>query len=317
MAVSSYTLLDVVNRVGFRAGNFKGQKLETLANPDWATEQMIECVNEAFRDMNRIRPLPARNARAIIQTVEAYDTGTVTVTNGSMTVTGSGTTWTSAMVDRAFALKGVSATYRISAFVSATEITLDKAWHGNTAATEGYTIAQDRYNLPSDFFDFITANLEGAVNRPLEIIRPSEVDTQRFLMRGRALVTGSPQRITVYDQAAGYAAWQIETDLFSDLVYRIVLRYQATLARLTQDSQIVPIPDENIDFLVRGAVALWREITGGPELSGLYNMWLQGDLSVYATFDSRKTDQVARIIPEDNMRSLTMPRGRPDWGPNR
>lgn len=80
-------------------------------------------------------------------TVADYTTGTVTVTNNSATVTGAGTTFTPAMVGRF--LQVVTATnsgygyfYRIAAYVSATEVTLQIPYEGATGGTLIYRIGQ-------------------------------------------------------------------------------------------------------------------------------------------------------------------------------
>ena len=84
-----------------------------------------------------------------IITIAVYDTGTITVTNGSTTVTGSGTTFTSGMVGRKFKTDGFEEIYTISAFVSATEITLDNNFNGDTDSGVSYEIFQDLYSLPA------------------------------------------------------------------------------------------------------------------------------------------------------------------------
>lgn len=86
----------------------------------------------------------------VIETIAPYETGTVTVTNGSKTVTGSGTTFTSAMVGRKIRVSSATSYYRISAFVSATEITLQNAYQGDTASAQTYKIYKDEYRLNAD-----------------------------------------------------------------------------------------------------------------------------------------------------------------------
>jgi hypothetical protein len=87
-------------------------------------------------------------------TVALYATGTVTVTNGSATVTGSGTTFTSAMVGRYFHVAGDTDRYLISAFVSATEITLSTVYGGTGGAGQSYniglayTMSKSQYRIP-------------------------------------------------------------------------------------------------------------------------------------------------------------------------
>lgn len=87
----------------------------------------------------------------IIQTVATYTTGTAKVTNGSYTVTGVGTTFTASMVGMKFRHANENAFYIISAYVSATQLTLLDPYQGATDSTgSSYTIYQDEYRLAPD-----------------------------------------------------------------------------------------------------------------------------------------------------------------------
>lgn len=79
-----------------------------------------------------------------------YSTGTVTVTLGSTTVTGSGTTFPTDIALQMFEGPDGRA-YRISAYVSATELTLELAYVGSTAAGGSYEIHYYSLALPSNF----------------------------------------------------------------------------------------------------------------------------------------------------------------------
>lgn len=96
------------------------------------------------------KDLPYLMTDGSITTVAPYETGTVTVTNNSKTVTGSGTTFTTAMVGRKFRVQGQNAFYRIGAYVSATEVTLEVVFQGDTASAQTYSIFKDEYRLPAD-----------------------------------------------------------------------------------------------------------------------------------------------------------------------
>lgn len=70
-----------------------------------------------------------------------YSTGNLTATNNSATITGSGTTWTSAMIGRwLFAPDGYW--YRIFNVNSTTSITLETTYEGTTTAGSSYTIGE-------------------------------------------------------------------------------------------------------------------------------------------------------------------------------
>lgn len=87
----------------------------------------------------------------IVNTVATYAIGTTTVTNGSKTVTGIGTTFTAAMVGRKFRHANENAFYVIATYVSATSITLNTPYQGATDSTGStYTIYKDEYRLAPD-----------------------------------------------------------------------------------------------------------------------------------------------------------------------
>jgi len=75
--------------------------------------------------------------RAVYSVVMEYTVGTIT-TNGTRTVTGSGTSWTSDMVGRYLAAEDESRTYKITAVASATSLSLELA--AATSASQNYSI---------------------------------------------------------------------------------------------------------------------------------------------------------------------------------
>ena len=69
-----------------------------------------------------------------------YTTGTVTVANTTGVVTGSGTTFTSAMVGRGFKATGHTKWYRVKTYTSATEIVIEDDLDDVTSAYTGGAI---------------------------------------------------------------------------------------------------------------------------------------------------------------------------------
>lgn len=84
-----------------------------------------------------------------------YNTGTVSVTQNSTTVTGVGTVFTSDMVGRQFRIGLTAPIYTIAQFVSSTQVELDSVWGGTTAVTQTYSIYQCYFTPPTDFHQFI------------------------------------------------------------------------------------------------------------------------------------------------------------------
>lgn len=84
-----------------------------------------------------------------------YTTGTVAVTNNSAAITGSSTTFTAVMVGRYLKVdepNGDGMWYKISAYTSATSITLDNTYSGSTASGLSYTIAE-MPDIPEEFHE--------------------------------------------------------------------------------------------------------------------------------------------------------------------
>lgn len=70
-----------------------------------------------------------------------YSAGTVTVTNGSAVVTGSGTSWSSLSAGDLFSIKNSGVYYVVASVDSATQITLSSNYAGVTASGQLYTIS--------------------------------------------------------------------------------------------------------------------------------------------------------------------------------
>ena len=120
--------------------------------------------------------------------VPVYSDGTVALTRGSRTVTGTSTTFTSAMVGRKF-LGPDNAYYKIAGYTSATVITLSQPYQGADDAAASYQIWKDEYVLSPDVYsivDFINytlpmqmvedTNKHGRMNKP----RATATEEQKY-----------------------------------------------------------------------------------------------------------------------------------------
>ena len=113
-------------------------------------------VSHAFRRVAERRRWSWLLKRGQFLAPATYITGTVNVTRGVATVTGVGTVWTAAMVDRQFRISS-SPIYTIqSVNVGAQTLVIDDVWGGATAALSGYEIYQCYYTVPADFHSFVT-----------------------------------------------------------------------------------------------------------------------------------------------------------------
>lgn len=97
-----------------------------------------------------------------------YITGTVTVTNGSTAVTGSGTTFTAGMVGKAFRVAGDTKFYTVASYVSATSITIN-TYTGTTGSGKSYVINTQWNDQWKDFGADVTLPNGDVPKCPMDI----------------------------------------------------------------------------------------------------------------------------------------------------
>ena len=125
-----------------------------------------------------------------------YSTGTASVTNGSATVTGSGTLWlANVSAADSFTIAGDGVMYDVASVDSDTQVTLSVNYAGVTAAGAVYTIARD-FTSPDDFPELTTGDIE----TPTIITRAIRKIQSRFT--GIAINTTAEIGQAVSDHAA-------------------------------------------------------------------------------------------------------------------
>jgi len=201
---------------------------------------------------------------ARITTTAVYNTGTVRLTEESATVTGSGTTFTSGMVGRKFQRSQSTGRFVVSAYVSPTEITLDRQWPFDTETGVAYSIFEDTYSLPSDLgrlksvYDVRTGYALEAVEFDdalsqyggVYVLNPASVYGLKYAQWGKDDTTKYPQirlfmvpnesrELDVYYHSEGVAVSNVASipdvaNYMEEVLYQLVLgKY---IARMPKDS---------------------------------------------------------------------------------
>lgn len=115
------------------------------------------------RDDYGIWPTPAADGNTITfkahyipkdMTIADYTTGTVTSVQNDATITGSGTTFTSAMVGRWFKADSDKDWYRITTYTSATSIELESVFEGSAVSGDTYIIGESP-EIPEELHELI------------------------------------------------------------------------------------------------------------------------------------------------------------------
>ncbi len=137
----------------------------SVSAPGFSTDLIDEYIANRYGQILDHYPWKGLEVETLFESVAAYSTGTVSLTQGVNTVTGTGTTFTPAMTGMMFRAMADAAEYTFT-FVSATAGTLDRVYEGCTNAAASFWIYQDEYELPADCKDVLSIQ-NPVTGRPL------------------------------------------------------------------------------------------------------------------------------------------------------
>jgi len=212
-----------------------------------------ESVNRALRRIAE-RDHPHFIKQGYINLVAAYSSGTVAVSEGGTTVSGTSCTWSSAMEGRYMKIEDEQVHFLLSTWASAAGFTFDGGakWLNDAETAGEYVIYKDTYDLPTDFR---TAGdlMEKTQLRGVTWLN-DESEWYRKKMENYAL-TGAPQWACLAGDKL--KLWPYETDLSV-----ISFLYYYWPEDLSADDDPMDFPDNQID-LVRAAIRLEVAIERG------------------------------------------------------
>lgn len=170
-------------------------------------DQAKRYINTALYDMHLgfEYKFPWAERRAVLVTQPEYNTGTVTITQGSTSLTGSGTAWNTnnsfgvanMRVGGKISLAGGSEVYEITAIGSDTTATLGHTFTQEDLSGADYLYFEDEYALASDFLRPVDQQLFSS-DIPIELIDRNYF-RRRFV---RNYITGRPTVATILDLPA-------------------------------------------------------------------------------------------------------------------
>lgn len=284
-----------------------------------ATEtQAKRYINIALHDMHigNGEKFPWAERNAILVTQDDYNTGTVTISQGSATLTGSGTAWATAnafSVNNARAggkivINGGTEVYTVTSVDSDAQITLSSKFTQADVSGGSYLYFEDEYALASDFLKPLHATFFDQ-NADIEIIGRRE-----FKLRyPRNKITGKPRVATIEDKPFNGSTtpvrkvrfWKPPDDFYS-IPYGYVTSNLAVSSSGTAQTQLSANTDEPIVPL---------QYRHGIVFHALYHWYRDkrdDDRSVEAK--AEYTDLVARMLL-DNEVGENRPFIRPRLGP--
>lgn len=171
-----------------------------------ATEnQAKRYINQALQDMHLGRDyrFPWAEREAILVTQPSYTTGTITVTQGSTTITGSSTAWdtnnafsvNNMRVNGKIVINGGVEVYEISAIASDTSATLTSMFTQDDVSGGTYTYFEDEYAVASDFLRILDTR---RFSSAMDIIITGRTEFRRAYPRNN--IIGKPRVATMVDR---------------------------------------------------------------------------------------------------------------------
>ncbi len=218
------------------------------ANVRRDARNILKWTNYVGVDIGRMFYWPWLLKRHKIISIPNYTTGTVAVTQGSKTVTGTGTTWTESMRERVFKTLTFREDYRIVEVASATSLVLDEEFNDTTATGLAYQISQDTYDLPPDFcteytlFQFVDPAW-------MRLVPPDEIDRRLAHPSGKHVL--GPREATV-DQFTDGRYVMVFGGYF-DTQRQVRFTYYARPQKLAKDNDQWPFPFE-VERVIHEAV---------------------------------------------------------------
>lgn len=206
-------------------------------------------INQRYFEYLRSFPWARLRASSTITTVAEYTTGTIAVSEGGTTLTGTDTVWTSAMTGRRIRIANRNEDYTFT-YVSATSATIAGAYEGDDETEATYVISKRHFTLPSD-----CGNLESITvpetNDELDQINVEELD-QIDPARG---TYGDPTTYTLYvDDSSTPPVSQVELWPTPQTARALPIRYIKQVSRLSAASDIL-LPWVSSEAIIAGVLA--------------------------------------------------------------
>ena len=227
-------------------------------------------INIALLDMHIgfAEKMPWAERTAVLVTQPKYTTGTVTVTQGSVTLTGTSTLWTTvnafnvanARAGGKLVINGTAEVYTVSSVGGAGTITLGNRYVGSDVTDGSYVYFEDEYALAADFLRPLDWTRFADGSTPIELLPRSEF--RRRYPSNR--IPGKPIVATITDEAPSGNTTPIRKvrfhrppDVAYSLPYTYITKYLAiTSAGVAQESLVNTTDEPIVPLRFRQAIVL-------------------------------------------------------------
>jgi hypothetical protein len=230
-------------------------------------------------------------------TVLPYSTGTITATEGSATIIGTGVTWTSAMVGRKFNCSNATYTVATVTTTPSMELTLTTVFADTSGTGLLYKIYQDEYSLASDVDDVISIRSE---NSPYKLDKIGiEVMDSYWPARG---AFGYPVKYSdVGYDSSGYPV--IALYPIPSTARNLYYRYKKRIVEMSADADEPIIPLRYRWVLAKGALYTLAKYLDMPDIGKDFEReYIQGKAQILGA-DKKVDERIVKGsgVPEEEL----------------
>lgn len=221
-----------------------------------------------------------------------YTTGTATVSKGSTTVTGIGTSWDSSMVGQKFLFPGDEAIYEVDSVVSGTELELKSNYTDESKSSANYKIIFDTYKREEDI-DSINEAYLGGISGSSPTLQLVGLDYFREQQKSSSLLEGQPRMLTAYvENDLGDPDWVMELWPAPSRAHTLLIEYDQSVSELVDSEINYPVIPNKYQFVLFWAVvadvlADQKEMNGAQVAGSKFSAAYQKFCSDYEMTDSR------------------------------
>jgi hypothetical protein len=230
-----------------------------------------------------------------------YDTGTISLTLGSESVVGVGTSWTAQNVQPkdVLLLQSIRQVYHVSERTSATALTLETQFASDENLSDAdYVMGRNQYELPSSTDHLISFIIDSSAK-----MIPLGVQDFRRLQSVDPTRTGTPQYYSLVRRDTDDDSVYVEVYPTPDRAYQCHIDYTVRIAYLEDETTCYPIiPDRYRSVLYYGALAEFYSFLRDPSGSSLAENQYRAFLAQMRN-DTQQTDDRFVVVNERNYRN--------------
>ena len=228
-------------------------RVQHLFPPNEPLRGFVGATNYVLDKIHSKRRWSFNLAQSSFNTEAGYSTGTITATNGSTTITGSGTTWTSTY-ENSYRIQIGDVQYSVVTVTNGTTIVIGEAFVGTTASGLTYQIYKTRYNIESNCQEVLRM-WNGSTG--------IEMKTEDPILWGRGHFTQYATGDALYYGLLGengVFTWKISLRPCPITTQIIQYYYMKRRTPVTSVASSIDVPDHFTEMIVQGIYARYLQI---------------------------------------------------------